>query len=111
MVPPTLPSHGGDQSAASVSSQSMSSVESSTNASTRSLDRSLIPARRAFASFLASTTCYDALPASSKVVVFDVTVPLRLAFYALVENEVTAAPLWDSARGEFAGMVTVTDFS
>lgn len=45
-----------------------------------------------------------------QVVVFDVGIPIRLAFFALVEHECTAAPLWDSARGCFAGMITVTDF-
>ena len=36
-------------------------------------------------------------------------VPIRLALYALVEHETPAAPLWDSARGHLAGMLTVTD--
>ncbi|KAA0161023.1 hypothetical protein FNF28_05229 [Cafeteria roenbergensis] len=66
--------------------------------------------RELVAELLRSTTCYDALPHSGKVVVFDVGLPVRLAFFALVEHECTAAPLWDSARGCFAGMVTVTDF-
>jgi CBS domain-containing protein len=45
-----------------------------------------------------------------QVLVFDMGVPVRLAFFALVEHESVAAPLWDSSRGSFAGMITVTDF-
>ena len=32
------------------------------------------------------------------------------AFYALVDNGVRAAPLWDAKRQEFVGMLTITDF-
>lgn len=110
VIPPRLP-YAPAGSGSSADTGEHGSIQASDVGTGRLQDRALLPARRSFASFLASTTCYDALPSSSKVVVFDVGVPLRLAFYALVENEVTAAPLWDSSRGEFAGMVTVTDFS
>lgn len=42
--------------------------------------------RALMANFLRSTRTYDILPESSKVVVFDVAVPVKLAFYALVEH-------------------------
>ena len=42
--------------------------------------------RLLMADFLRSSRAYDILPESNKVVVFDVTVPVRLAFYALVEH-------------------------
>lgn len=35
---------------------------------------------------------------------------MKKAFYALVYNGVRAAPLWDSDRQEFVGMLTITDF-
>jgi 5'-AMP-activated protein kinase regulatory gamma subunit len=35
---------------------------------------------------------------------------VRKAFFALVYNGVRAAPLWDSAKQEFVGMLTITDF-
>ena len=38
------------------------------------------------ADFFKSTRVYDILPESNKVVVFDVNVPVRLAFYALIEH-------------------------
>ncbi|KAH8040689.1 hypothetical protein HPB51_012004 [Rhipicephalus microplus] len=35
---------------------------------------------------------------------------VKKAFFALVSNGVRAAPLWDSAKQEFIGMLTITDF-
>ena len=72
--------------------------------------------------------CYDLIPTSSKLVVFDTELPViilcfrrifvyqvivfkvRKAFFALVYNGVRAAPLWDSEKQEFIGMLTITDF-
>ena len=42
--------------------------------------------RQAIASFLESHNCFSVLRASGKVVVFDVNIPIQLAFYALVEH-------------------------
>ena len=42
--------------------------------------------RALMANFLRATRTYDILPESCKVVVFDVAVPVKLAFYALVEH-------------------------
>ncbi|KAJ8025091.1 5'-AMP-activated protein kinase subunit gamma-2 [Holothuria leucospilota] len=54
--------------------------------------------------------CYEIIPTSSKLVVFDVSLRVKKAFYALVHNGVRAAPLWDSQRQDFVGMLTITDF-
>lgn len=35
---------------------------------------------------------------------------VKKAFYALVYNCVRAAPLWDSAKQDFVGMLTISDF-
>ena len=35
---------------------------------------------------------------------------MKKAFYALVYNCVRAAPLWDSSKQEFIGMLTISDF-
>ena len=42
--------------------------------------------RLVMSAFLRSARAYDILPESNKVVVFDVAVPVKLAFYALVEH-------------------------
>mmetsp|Transcript_2958 Transcript_2958/g.6395 ORF Transcript_2958/g.6395 Transcript_2958/m.6395 type:complete len:368 (-) Transcript_2958:220-1323(-) len=66
--------------------------------------------RQAIAAFLESQTCYSVLRTSGKVVVFDTRIPIQLAFYALVEHDMQAAPLWDPNKCEFVGILTVTDF-
>jgi len=42
--------------------------------------------RQAISSFLDAYTCFSVMRASGKVVVFDVRIPIQLAFYALVEH-------------------------
>ncbi|XP_053206280.1 5'-AMP-activated protein kinase subunit gamma-1-like isoform X2 [Panonychus citri] len=54
--------------------------------------------------------CYDLIPISAKLVVFDTQLLVKKAFFALVSNGVRAAPLWDSAKHQFVGMLTITDF-
>ncbi|KAM9804672.1 5'-AMP-activated protein kinase subunit gamma-3b isoform 2-T2 [Neosynchiropus ocellatus] len=60
--------------------------------------------------FMKSHCCYDAIPTSSKLVIFDTTLQVKKAFFALVANGVRAAPLWDSKLKCFVGMLTITDF-
>uniref|UniRef100_A0A670YL47 CBS domain-containing protein n=1 Tax=Pseudonaja textilis TaxID=8673 RepID=A0A670YL47_PSETE len=60
--------------------------------------------------FMRSHRCYDAIPTSSKLVVFETTLQIKKAFLALVANGVRAAPLWDSKQQCFVGMLTITDF-
>ena len=43
--------------------------------------------------FMKNHTCYDIMPKSSKLVVFDTQLAVKKAFYALVYNGVRAAPL------------------
>lgn len=66
--------------------------------------------KEAIGTFLEGQTCYSVLRASGKVVVFDTRIPIQLAFYALVEHDMQAAPLWDPKQCEFVGILTVTDF-
>ncbi|XP_013790606.2 5'-AMP-activated protein kinase subunit gamma-1-like, partial [Limulus polyphemus] len=54
--------------------------------------------------------CYDIIPISAKLVVFDTQLLVKKAFFALVHNGVRAAPLWDSSQQEFVGILTITDF-
>ena len=41
---------------------------------------------------------------------FDTELLVKKAFFALVYNGVRAAPLWDSTKQRFVGMLTITDF-
>ncbi|GFU22560.1 5'-AMP-activated protein kinase subunit gamma-2 [Trichonephila clavipes] len=63
-----------------------------------------------FVKFFKCYRCYDLIPVSAKLVVFDTQLLVKKAFFALVHNGVRAAPLWDSATQSFVGMLTITDF-
>ena len=51
-----------------------------------------------FVKFFQFHKCYDLIPTSAKLVVFDTQLLVKKAFFALVYNGVRAAPLWDSAK-------------
>ena len=59
---------------------------------------------------LEKNTCYDILPLSYKVIVFDQSLLVKKALAALLQNAVQSAPVWDTANHQFVGMLTVTDF-
>uniref|UniRef100_A0A1I7VKE5 5'-AMP-activated protein kinase subunit gamma-1-like n=1 Tax=Loa loa TaxID=7209 RepID=A0A1I7VKE5_LOALO len=63
-----------------------------------------------YSSFMRAHKCYDLIPTSTKLVVFDTELTVKKAFFALIYNGVRAAPLWDSKKQEFVGMLTITDF-
>ncbi|GCB78619.1 hypothetical protein scyTo_0019439 [Scyliorhinus torazame] len=51
--------------------------------------------------FMKSHKCYDIVPTSSKLVVFDTSLQVKKAFFALVANGVRAAPLWETKKQSF----------
>lgn len=63
-----------------------------------------------FAKFMKAHNCYDLIPTSSKLLVFDTQLGVKKAFFGLIYNGLRAAPLWDSTQGDFVGMLTITDF-
>lgn len=63
-----------------------------------------------FVKFFSHHHSYDLIPTSAKLVVFDTQLLVKKAFFALVYNGVRAAPLWDSVKQRFVGMLTITDF-
>uniref|UniRef100_A0A3Q2QZE0 5'-AMP-activated protein kinase subunit gamma-1-like n=1 Tax=Fundulus heteroclitus TaxID=8078 RepID=A0A3Q2QZE0_FUNHE len=63
-----------------------------------------------YLNFMKSHSCYEAIPISCKLVIFDTTLQVKKAFSALVANGLRAAPLWDSRLQRFVGMLTITDF-
>jgi len=60
--------------------------------------------------FLKENSVYAMMPTSSKVLVLDVEVPLRLAFFALVENSASSAPIWDREMGVHVGLLSPSEF-
>lgn len=63
-----------------------------------------------FSYFMKHKCCYDIMPKSAKIVVFDTQLLVKKAFFALIYNGVRSAPLWDSKNQKFVGMLTITDF-
>ncbi|XP_028280560.1 5'-AMP-activated protein kinase subunit gamma-1 isoform X2 [Parambassis ranga] len=63
-----------------------------------------------YMNFMKSHRCYDAIPTSCKLVIFDTSLQVKKAFFAMVANGLRAAPLWDSKIQRFVGMLTITDF-
>lgn len=59
---------------------------------------------------LNSTSCFDLMRNSSKIVFFETTIQYQHAFFALLENECEIAPLWDLQQRSFLAMVGVGDF-
>ncbi|XP_032268037.1 5'-AMP-activated protein kinase subunit gamma-3 [Phoca vitulina] len=68
------------------------------------------PGAQVYMRFMQEHTCYDAMATSSKMVIFDTMLEIKKAFFALVANGIRAAPLWDSKKQSFVGMLTITDF-
>lgn len=59
--------------------------------------------------FLQSKSCYDVLPESFRLIVFDNKLSITRSLQALVTNGVVSAPLYDSTTQRFAGMFTLSD--
>ncbi|KAF9481375.1 CBS-domain-containing protein [Pholiota conissans] len=63
----------------------------------------------AIRTFLKNHTSYDALPVSFRLIVLDTKLNVKKALQCLLLNGVVSAPLWNSERSKFAGMLTVLD--
>lgn len=72
---------------------------------------------------LASVSCLDVIPESGKIVIIDTCISLKVAFQAMMENgtcaalvaadvatDIRCAPLWDSSKKDFVGLMTLSDF-
>ncbi|XP_017312443.1 5'-AMP-activated protein kinase subunit gamma-1 isoform X2 [Ictalurus punctatus] len=68
------------------------------------------PGAEVYLDFMKKHCCYDAIPTSCKLIIFDTALQVKKAFFALVANSLRAAPLWDSKLQRFVGMLTITDF-
>lgn len=73
-------------------------------------DAEIEVSRRQIADILSACTSYDLLPESGQVVGLDISLPVKLAFHVLYEQGISVAPLWDSNKGEFVGMLSAADF-
>lgn len=55
--------------------------------------------------FLHKHTAYELLPESGRVTVLDIDLPVQHAFYALFQQSIHVAPIWDNGSSEFVGIV------
>ncbi|OAX42381.1 CBS-domain-containing protein [Rhizopogon vinicolor AM-OR11-026] len=58
---------------------------------------------------LKGRTSYDAFPVSFRLIVLDTKLNVKKALQCLLLNGVVSAPLWNSDKSKFAGMLTVLD--
>ncbi|KAJ7070975.1 hypothetical protein C8F01DRAFT_1108553 [Mycena amicta] len=63
----------------------------------------------AIRTMLRGRTGYDAFPVSFRLIVLDTKLSVTRALHCLLANNVVSAPLWNSERSAFAGMLTVLD--
>ncbi|KAM0920130.1 hypothetical protein ACQ4PT_007772 [Festuca glaucescens] len=62
------------------------------------------------AEYLNAHTGYDLLPDSGKVIALDINLPVKQSFHILHEQGIPVAPLWDTYRGQFVGLLSPLDF-
>ncbi|CAI9113776.1 OLC1v1014446C2 [Oldenlandia corymbosa var. corymbosa] len=60
--------------------------------------------------FLSSSTAYDLMPNSVKVIALDVDVSVRQAFHFMYEEGIAVVPLWDEESTRITGILTSSDF-
>ncbi|KAI5284503.1 AMP-activated serine/threonine-protein kinase regulatory subunit, partial [Ascosphaera aggregata] len=65
---------------------------------------------RAIRAFLKARTSYDVLPLSFRLIVFDTTLSVKESLNILIQNSIVSAPLWDSQKSKFAGLLTTSDY-
>ncbi|KAE8675394.1 Sucrose nonfermenting 4-like protein [Hibiscus syriacus] len=66
--------------------------------------------RHRLATFLSRHTAYELLPDLGKVIALDVNIAVKQAFHILYEQGIPVAPLWDSLKGQFVGVLSALDF-
>ncbi|KAK4155933.1 hypothetical protein C8A00DRAFT_41486 [Chaetomidium leptoderma] len=74
------------------------------------LDKEQMQGLRGIREFLKVRTSYDVLPLSFRLVVLDNSLLIRKSLNILIQNGIVSAPLWDSAKSAFAGLLTSTDY-
>ncbi|KAL1841719.1 hypothetical protein VTJ49DRAFT_6693 [Mycothermus thermophilus] len=75
-----------------------------------SLDKEQMQGLRAIREFLKVRTSYDVLPLSFRLIILDNNLLIRKSLNILIQNGIVSAPLWDSRRSAFAGLLTSTDY-
>ena len=64
----------------------------------------------ALRNFMKKRTCYDVLPVSFRLIVLDTSLLVKKALSLLIQNGIVSAPMWNSEKSTFAGLLTAFDF-
>jgi len=67
-------------------------------------------AKRFLSSLLTTHTCYDLVPHSSKLLVLDAQLTVAASIRAFKRNRFATAPIWDTEKKQFAGLLSNTYF-
>ncbi|KAG7288981.1 hypothetical protein NEMBOFW57_005341 [Staphylotrichum longicolle] len=78
--------------------------------SPNALDKEQMQGLRGIREFLKVRTSYDVLPLSFRLVVLDNNLLIKKSLNILIQNGIVSAPLWDSQKSAFAGLLTSTDY-
>ncbi|XP_020254837.1 sucrose nonfermenting 4-like protein isoform X1 [Asparagus officinalis] len=76
----------------------------------RSSEADVEISRHRISAILSTHTAYELLPESGKVIALDVNLPVKQAFHILYEQGIPVAPLWDSYKGQYVGVLSPLDF-
>lgn len=60
--------------------------------------------------FLRQRSTYDVFPISSRIIILDTELLVKRSLTILTANGIVSAPLWDSRKSSFAGMLSVADY-
>ncbi|KAH6800885.1 hypothetical protein C2S52_001349 [Perilla frutescens var. hirtella] len=66
--------------------------------------------RQVLSMHLLSSTSYELIPISGKVIALDLEVDVEQAFHVMYDLGLTVVPLWDEKSRQMAGMLTASDF-
>ncbi|KAI3324955.1 hypothetical protein HD806DRAFT_460836 [Xylariaceae sp. AK1471] len=74
------------------------------------IDEEQMQGLRGLRDFLRVRTSYDVLPLSFRLIILDNDLLIKKSLNILIQNGIVSAPLWDSHRSKFAGLLTATDY-
>lgn len=77
---------------------------------TMQIEKDQLEAKRAIQMFLKSKTSYDVFPVSFRLIVLDTALLVKKSLNILLQNGIVSAPIWDSKRARFAGLLTASDY-
>ncbi|XP_061348445.1 sucrose nonfermenting 4-like protein isoform X1 [Gastrolobium bilobum] len=106
ILPPILSAETPGRSRMEVDNDVFGHVEGNPRMSESDLEVS----RHRISVFLSTSTAYDLLPESGKVIALDINLPVKQAFHVLYEQGVSMAPLWDFYKSRFVGVLSAMDF-